>query len=631
MELMVSLSALPPSQYRKYRKGWKPNPTLLALFEKISGKKGHKAMRIYIDAKTDAVIKNVTQNVKPPIEIVDALMEKNIVLVDYVAGTGKDSHGRIVKIGKYLAKDPDLKKMFDSDPKRKSLVNATRNHQLICISMHPYDIAGMSTDRGWVSCMNLKDGSNKRFIKQDIAGGTLIAYLIDPQDKNINKPIARCLAKPFFEKSKAKAAEKFVGSETVNALYLVEYAYPDNKMPFVHTLQDWLNEQINPFVASTERKGVYELSKKLYADTRGAVFDYDVEGPMLRGDVNGFVTRLLENPSKDSEDMAIDHMERSPQIAIMLAQKKWGQPRFYQRCVAELAGSGNWAELRRFFDVLFRNYVLDDFVMSKVWTYLSGKPQALSMFIDAMPNDQRDSFLDSHLGDMELYDDRQNARVEGLLPAALSEIWSFTKYSKNPEQMFWYNACRINAGGIATKYVDEEYGGERNREYHDYVLAPSVAAFASQSPKCPAATLDSLRRHKEMFTGIYYRTITRLLEGEKLVVLDDRHDFRPRFKALIEGLPKITESERNKLLYQIEGDPILIQAANELYPDSSPLSGVESYLLVDSQQSLSVIKEAILKRALEIAKEDGLELLEEVRDAAKAHRAKMKARREAMK
>ena len=627
MELIVSLSALPPSVYRKYRKGWKPNSTLLGLFEKISGKKGHKAMRIYIDAKTDNVIKNVAQNVVAPIEIVDALAEKNIVLVDYVAGTGKDSHGRIVKIGKYLSKSPELKKMFDSDPKRKSLVNASRNHQLICISMHPYDIAGMSTDRGWVSCMNLKTGSNKRFVKQDIANGTLIAYLIDPQDKNINKPIARCLAKPFFQKTKAKAAERFVGSETVNALYLVEYAYPDSKMPFVHTLQDWLNEQINPFIATTERKGVFELSSKLYADTRGSVFDYDTEGPMLYGDVNGFVAKLLEGSSRDAEDIAIDHMDRSPQIATMLAQKKWGQPRFYARCVAELIGSGNFTELRRFFDVLFENFVLNDSVVSKVWQYLSGKPHALNMFIDAIPNDQRDSFLAANLSEMDLYDDTQKARVEGVLPAALSEIWSFAKYSKSPEDMFWYNASRINSGGTQTKYVDEEYGDERNREYCDYVLGPALAAFAYQNPKCPAATLDSLRRHKNMLSRTYYDWASRILQGEKFVLLDDRHGFRPLFTAMLKKIPKIKDKEISRLMHMIEGDWILQQAAEELYPAASTLPNTSAYQLIDSPLSRKEIQDSINQRALDIALEEAIETLAEIREEAKERRARARARK----
>ncbi|AWY08605.1 hypothetical protein HOT49_gp189 [Erwinia phage vB_EamM_Alexandra] len=629
MELMVSLSALPPSMYRKYRKGWKPNPTLLKLFEKISGKKGHKAMRIYIDAKTDAVIKNVTQGVVAPVEIVDALMEKNIVLVDYVAGTGKDSHGRIVKIGKYLAKDPDLKKMFDSDPKRKSLVNATRNHQLICISMHPYDIAGMSTDRGWVSCMNLKTGSNKKYVKQDIAGGTLIAYLIEPQDKNINKPIARCLAKPFFQRQKAKASERFVGSEKVNALYLVEFAYPDSKMPFVHTLQDWLNEQINPFIATTERKGVFELGSKLYVDQRHDTFDYDVEGPMLRNDVNGFVERLVTTKSKDAEDSALQYMERHPQIATMLAQKKWGQPRFYQRCTAELVAGGHFTELRRFFDVLFKNFVLDDAVMSKVWEYLSGKPQALSMFIDAIPNAQRDSFLDANLGEMDLYRDTQSAIVNGAFPAALSEIWSFAKYSKNPEQMFWYNACRINSARTQTQYVDEEFGEENSSSYRDYVLTPAIASLAAQNPKCPAATLESLRRHKDMLTGSYYRVATRVFEGEKVISLDDREDFNPKMKEALANLtkPKLTASERAKLRYKVMGDDMLQQAAEELYPDSSNMSRSAIYLLVDSQQSPEVIRQAIINRALELGMQEALEQVDEMRADAKAYRAKMKAKK----
>lgn len=627
MELIVSLSALPPSVYRKYRKGWKPNPTLLGLFEKISGKKGHKAMRIYIDAKTDNVIKNVAQNVVAPIEIVDALAEKNIVLVDYVAGTGKDSHGRIVKIGKYLSKSPELKKMFDSDPKRKSLVNASRNHQLICISMHPYDIAGMSTDRGWVSCMNLKTGSNKRFVKQDIANGTLIAYLIDPQDKNINKPIARCLAKPFFQKTKAKAAERFVGSETVNALYLVEYAYPDSKMPFVHTLQDWLNEQINPFIATTERKGVFELSSKLYADTRGSVFDYDTEGPMLYGDVNGFIAKLLAGSSRDAEDIAIDHMDRSPQIATMLAQKKWGQPRFYARCAAELIGSGNFTELRRFFDVLFKNFMLDDSVVTKVWQHLSGKPHALNMFIDAIPNDQRDSFLAANLSEMDLYDDTQKARVEGVLPAALSEIWSFAKYSKSPEDMFWYNASRINSGGTQTKYVDEEYGDERNREYCDYVLGPALAAFAYQNPKCPAATLDSLRRHKNMLSRTYYDWASRILQGEKFVPLDDRHGFRPLFTSMLKKIPKIKDKEISRLMHMIEGDWLLQQAAEELYPAASTLPNTSAYQLIDSPLSRKEIQDSINQRALDIALEEAIETLAEIREEAKERRARARARK----
>ena len=67
----------------------------------------------------------------------------------------------------------------------------------IVFSKHSYDIAGMSTDRGWTSCMNIYKGSNKRYIQYDIKEGTIVAYLIKEPDFNINNPTARLTIKPY--------------------------------------------------------------------------------------------------------------------------------------------------------------------------------------------------------------------------------------------------------------------------------------------------------------------------------------------------------------------------------------------------------------------------------------------------
>ena len=67
----------------------------------------------------------------------------------------------------------------------------------IVFSKHSYDIAGMSTDRGWTSCMNIYSGSNKRYIQYDIKEGTIVAYLIKEPDFNINNPTARLAIKPY--------------------------------------------------------------------------------------------------------------------------------------------------------------------------------------------------------------------------------------------------------------------------------------------------------------------------------------------------------------------------------------------------------------------------------------------------
>lgn len=62
---------------------------------------------------------------------------------------------------------------------------------LICISRHPYDIAGMSTNRNWTSCTNLVSGSNRHYIYGHSRNGNLIAYVIREEDKNITKPLSR--------------------------------------------------------------------------------------------------------------------------------------------------------------------------------------------------------------------------------------------------------------------------------------------------------------------------------------------------------------------------------------------------------------------------------------------------------
>jgi Fe-S oxidoreductase len=51
-----------------------------------------------------------------------------------------------------------LKKEFDERLKtsRKTVIDC-----LICITHNPYDVAGMSTDRNWTSCMELDYGEYK--------------------------------------------------------------------------------------------------------------------------------------------------------------------------------------------------------------------------------------------------------------------------------------------------------------------------------------------------------------------------------------------------------------------------------------------------------------------------------------
>jgi hypothetical protein len=71
---------------------------------------------------------------------------------------------------------------------------------ILVISRDKRDITEMTGGRKWseTSCMNCETGGNKRYIHEDIKYGTLIAYAINSDDLNIQKPLARVLVKPFL-------------------------------------------------------------------------------------------------------------------------------------------------------------------------------------------------------------------------------------------------------------------------------------------------------------------------------------------------------------------------------------------------------------------------------------------------
>ncbi|AXG66905.1 hypothetical protein HOU08_gp179 [Dickeya phage vB_DsoM_JA29] len=259
MEIEVSLSALTPSQYRPFMQMWRPDPKMLQLFQKISGRTGRKAMRLYFDFQSDKLIKTFAPEC--PSEIKDYLVEKGFVLEDYLSGTVKDKHNRILRLGKVL-KDPELKKIFETDPSRKALVEVTRGKKSICLSMHPYDVAGMSTGRGWTSCMNLDDGINKQFVRDDIKQHTLIAYLVDTTDRDIKRPLSRVLIKRFYSE---QSKDKFI--------YHVERVYPAPNMPFIESVQTFVDQKINKELLGGESLEYrYRIHEDLYSDTRESIF-----------------------------------------------------------------------------------------------------------------------------------------------------------------------------------------------------------------------------------------------------------------------------------------------------------------------------------------------------------------------
>ena len=153
-------------------------------------------------------------------------------------------------------------------PPKSMLTDSKGVNLSIVISRDPYDIAGMSTDRRWSSCMRLPNdddpddygGQCFGHLQDDIRLGTLVAYLIEPTDKNIDKPYARIAIKPHHNIEKKSVY-----------LFSEDRVYHDNSLgddtyeKFKSTVDKFLSE------VQDESEGIFMLPDQLYNDSNSRV------------------------------------------------------------------------------------------------------------------------------------------------------------------------------------------------------------------------------------------------------------------------------------------------------------------------------------------------------------------------
>lgn len=152
----------------------------------------------------------------------------------------------------------DLLKLYDEIPEvRQSRENKTKTYYIV-FSKHAYDIAGMSTNRGWSSCMNLYQGINKHYLQYDVTDGTMIAYLVANDDLNITRPIARVAIKPFVNTD--DATDVFYEPE--------EKVYGTPPLTFLEVLNKIIND------AQPGKTGRFKMVDTLYCDSKRQVTKY---------------------------------------------------------------------------------------------------------------------------------------------------------------------------------------------------------------------------------------------------------------------------------------------------------------------------------------------------------------------
>jgi hypothetical protein len=166
----------------------------------------------------------------------------------------------------------ELLESFRDDPLRQT----NRKPYLVVVSKHPYDVLGASTDRNWVSCINLggainyeKEKTEEEKRKQmnadrlveSLHQPMLVSYMVDPDDVNaqgkvmIQRPLSRILIYPF-KSEKGNIYNWSMGNN--------DYGLKSSE--FVDIVREWV-EELN--IARPIEDGIFKQIEDVFYD------DYD--------------------------------------------------------------------------------------------------------------------------------------------------------------------------------------------------------------------------------------------------------------------------------------------------------------------------------------------------------------------
>lgn len=336
----LSTAAVSMHSALKYRRNWNKNGPTVQLLRKFMPR-GSKGFRVYMPIGLSLA----QHNVVIPLPVRMAVRKAGFRVTDYLAKRcvklNDKEQKNVFNIGKVISKDAVAKAAFDNDPQ---LQNSSSAEFTLVVSCHPYDVIGMSTGRDWdeTSCMRLgdgredyNDGSNARFLAHDVAEGTLVAYAVRTADTNIQKPLGRCLLKPFLSMD---------GKEHI--LYRRETDVYGNPVPGMAETVNRFLRKLNADVPA----GMYKLNEKLYDDGVGGRVENEgsSEGPSIDWATVDDQQKLRERPEMFADfanylvnrnkegitdtnvviNILIDHAKSIPARFVKPAARVIAQPKF---------------------------------------------------------------------------------------------------------------------------------------------------------------------------------------------------------------------------------------------------------------------------------------------------------------
>lgn len=322
--------ALLPSEYRPLMKGW-DRERYKDIFTNPKYKHDRNGYRVFIPFEAPPDPNRPKGSIETAIE--QFLNQHGYDVVDYIKGIALErKQNRNIKIAKALnkiqardkstplptipvdtgrtTKNMSLADAFNTDNDRKG----TQNQYLAVISRHPYDIGGMTTDRSWESCMNLRGGFYRHYVPIDIKEGTVIAYATRRDDPDLKSPTGRVLLKPFID----------VFGKPVVHFGIENRTYGTIPPGFIDTVTRWVDE-VNQSRALDDVV-LLKMNPKLYADSSLASQVF-VAGKNLTPEKRAKIQGVrddpesildMENPSEMLQRFAV---YRNPRLFLKLLDR----------------------------------------------------------------------------------------------------------------------------------------------------------------------------------------------------------------------------------------------------------------------------------------------------------------------
>ena len=295
-------------QYRPLFKGWKKERYQDIFMSHPANMRDRNGYRLYFPLGAPDAEHREKSNEENRIEWF--LHQNGYTIVDYKKGLAKNIEtGQQIKIGKLLHK---LKAnlhldSFNNDKSRQGV----GKEYMVVISRHPADIIGMSTNRGWHSCMNLKNGEEKEYVPLEVEAGTIIAYLTTTDDRNLNNPSARVLMKPFVDiKDPDNKDFLYLGVEN-------EFYGENVHEKFLPTVEQWADD-INDAHALDDAM-VVVLNPKSYKEPHSSSFAIAGGDKEERQARNKELSDIAQNPTyylsqipDPSEEIQLTAVEADP-------------------------------------------------------------------------------------------------------------------------------------------------------------------------------------------------------------------------------------------------------------------------------------------------------------------------------